>query len=98
MCRAAIRRLISRFACTRAWRPSCSRTSTSAPITAARSPSCTISSRGCTMVKHNPLNTLADLAQDNTDKAARELGRLQGLRTQAEQQLSALTQYRQEYR
>jgi flagellar FliJ protein len=30
------------------------------------------------MVKHNPLNTLADLAQDDTDKAARELGRLQG--------------------
>ena len=50
------------------------------------------------MVKHNPLNTLADLAQDDTDKAARELGRLQGLRTQAEQQLNALTQYRQEYR
>ena len=50
------------------------------------------------MVKHNPLNTLADLAQDSTDKAARELGRLQGLRTQAEQQLIALTQYRQEYR
>jgi flagellar FliJ protein len=50
------------------------------------------------MVKHNPLNTLADLAQDSTDKAARELGRLQGLRTQAEQQLNALTQYRQEYR
>jgi flagellar FliJ protein len=50
------------------------------------------------MAKHNPLNTLADLAQDSTDKAARELGRLQGLRTQAEQQLSALTQYRQEYR
>ncbi|MGO4306650.1 MULTISPECIES: flagellar export protein FliJ [unclassified Cupriavidus] len=50
------------------------------------------------MVKHSPLNTLADLAQDNTEKAARELGRLQGLRTQAEQQLNALTQYRLEYR
>jgi flagellar FliJ protein len=50
------------------------------------------------MAKPNPLNTLADLAQDSTDKAARELGRLQGLRTQAEQQLNALTQYRHEYR
>ncbi|MGO4762586.1 flagellar export protein FliJ [Cupriavidus sp. 2KB_3] len=50
------------------------------------------------MAKHTPLNTLADLAQDNTDKAARELGRLQGLRTQAEQQLLALTEYRHEYR
>lgn len=50
------------------------------------------------MAKHTPLNTLADLAQDNTDKAARELGRLQGLRTQAEQQLNALTEYRHEYR
>ncbi len=48
--------------------------------------------------KPSPLTTLADLAQDNTDKAARELGRLQGLRTQAEQQLNALTEYRQEYR
>lgn len=50
------------------------------------------------MAKTSPLNTLADIAQDNTDKAARELGRLQGLRTQAEQQLHALTEYRHEYR
>ena len=50
------------------------------------------------MAKHSPLNTLAGLAQDSTDKAARELGRLQGLRTQAEQQLNALTDYRHEYR
>jgi len=50
------------------------------------------------MAKPTPLNTLADLAQDSTDKAARELGRLQGLRTQAEQQLNALTEYRHEYR
>jgi len=50
------------------------------------------------MAKNSPLTTLADIAQDNTDKAARELGRLQGLRTQAEQQLNALTTYRQEYR
>ncbi|WP_427307934.1 flagellar export protein FliJ [Cupriavidus sp. H39] len=50
------------------------------------------------MLKHSPLNTLADLAQTDTDTAARELGRLQGLRTQAELQLNQLTQYRQEYR
>ncbi|WP_373377594.1 flagellar export protein FliJ [Cupriavidus nantongensis] len=50
------------------------------------------------MLKHSPLNTLADLAQTDTDAAARELGRLQGLRTQAELQLNQLTQYRQEYR
>lgn len=50
------------------------------------------------MAKHSPLTTLADLAQNDTDAAARELGRLQGLRTQAAQQLDALTQYRQEYR
>lgn len=50
------------------------------------------------MLKHSPLNTLADLAQTDTDAAARELGRLQVLRTQAELQLNQLTQYRQEYR
>lgn len=50
------------------------------------------------MAKTSPLTTLADLAQDNTEKATRELGRLQGLRTQAEQQLNALTEYRHEYR
>ncbi|MEM5274662.1 flagellar export protein FliJ [Cupriavidus taiwanensis] len=50
------------------------------------------------MLKHSPLNTLADLAQTDTDAAARELGRLQGLRTQAQLQLDQLTQYRQEYR
>lgn len=50
------------------------------------------------MAKPTPLNTLAELAQNDTDAAARELGRLQNLRTQAEQQLTALTQYREEYR
>lgn len=50
------------------------------------------------MAKTSPMHTLADIAQDNTDKATRELGRLQGLRTQAEQQLHALTEYRHEYR
>ncbi|MGY8525671.1 flagellar export protein FliJ [Paracidovorax citrulli] len=50
------------------------------------------------MAKTTPLTTLVDLAQNDTDAAARELGRLQGLRTQAEQQLKALTQYREEYR
>jgi len=50
------------------------------------------------MPKHSPLSTLADLAQNDTDTAARELGQLQGLRTQALQQLNQLTQYRQEYR
>ena len=50
------------------------------------------------MAKNSPLTTLADIAQDSTDQAARELGRLQGLRTQAEQQLLALTEYRHEYR
>ncbi|MFJ5381917.1 flagellar export protein FliJ [Cupriavidus sp. CER94] len=50
------------------------------------------------MAKTSPIHTLADIAQDNTDKATRELGRLQGLRTQALQQLHALTEYRHEYR
>ncbi len=50
------------------------------------------------MAKPNPLLTLSELAQNDTDAAARELGRLQGLRTQAENQLNQLTQYRQEYR
>lgn len=50
------------------------------------------------MAKPNPLLTLSELAQNDTDAATRELGRLQGLRTQAEQQLNQLTQYRQEYR
>ncbi|TDF64408.1 flagellar export protein FliJ [Cupriavidus sp. L7L] len=50
------------------------------------------------MAKPSPLNTLAGLAQNDTDAAARELGRLQGSRTQAEQQLNQLTQYRHEYR
>lgn len=30
------------------------------------------------MAKNSPLTTLADIAQDSTDQAARELGRLQG--------------------
>src|SRR5207253_1926203 len=55
-------------------------------------------STGVNMAKPSALSTLADLAQNDTDSAARELGRLQGLRTQAEQQLAALTQYPEEYR
>lgn len=50
------------------------------------------------MAKPTPLNLLADLAQNDTEAATRELGRLQGLRTQAEQQLTALNKYREEYR
>ncbi|CAG2135107.1 flagellar export protein FliJ [Cupriavidus numazuensis] len=50
------------------------------------------------MAKPNALHTLAELAQNDTEAAARELGRLQGLRTQAENQLNQLTQYRHEYR
>jgi len=50
------------------------------------------------MGKPGPLNILSDLARDDTDAAARELGRLQGVRTQAERQLDALRQYRDEYR
>lgn len=50
------------------------------------------------MGKPTPLHTLAGLAQDDTDDAARELGRLQGLCTQAGRQLQALVQYRDEYR
>ncbi|AOY94729.1 flagellar export protein FliJ [Cupriavidus sp. USMAA2-4] len=50
------------------------------------------------MAKPTPLNLLADLAQNDTEAATRELGRLQGLRTQAEQQLAALNKYREEYR
>src|SRR5216117_2211524 len=98
MCRATTRSWTWRCACTRAWKRSCSKTSMSAPATTTPSPSFTASSTGVNMFKHSPLNTLADLAQNDTDTAARELGRLQGLRTQAEQQLNQLTQYRHEYR
>src|SRR5438445_8560944 len=98
MCRATIRNWTWPSTCIRRWKASCSKTSMSAPATTPRSASCIVSSSGVNMAKPSALNTLADLAQNDTDAAARELGRLQGLRNQAEQQLAALTQYRQEYR
>jgi len=44
-----------------------------------------------------PLDTLIGLAKENTDEAARTLGRLNAQRTQAEQQLGMLHDYRQDY-
>ncbi len=97
-CPATTPSWISRSGSIPGWKPSCSRTSTNAPDTAMRSGSCIAFSTGANMAKPNPLHTLAELAQNDTDAAARELGQLQGLRTQAENQLNQLTQYRQEYR
>lgn len=44
-----------------------------------------------------PLDMLIGLAKDNTDEAARELGRLSAERNNAEQQLNMLQDYRQDY-
>lgn len=44
-----------------------------------------------------PLDMLIGLAQESTDEAARELGRLNAQRANAEQQLSMLHDYRQDY-
>ncbi|OZI74689.1 flagellar export protein FliJ [Bordetella genomosp. 12] len=44
-----------------------------------------------------PLDMLISLAKDSTDEAARELGRLNAERGNAERQLSMLHDYRQDY-
>jgi len=44
-----------------------------------------------------PLDTLIGLAKDSADDAARALGRLSAERNHAEQQLSMLQDYRQDY-
>ncbi|OZI33336.1 flagellar export protein FliJ [Bordetella genomosp. 10] len=44
-----------------------------------------------------PLDTLIGLAKDNTDEAARQLGRLHAARNDAERQLAMLQDYRQDY-
>ena len=44
-----------------------------------------------------PLDTLIGLAKDSADDAARALGRLSAERNHAEQQLSMLQEYRQDY-
>ncbi|AHV91791.1 flagellar export protein FliJ [Bordetella holmesii] len=44
-----------------------------------------------------PLDMLISLAKDSTDEAARELGRLNAARSNAERQLTMLHDYRQDY-
>ena len=44
-----------------------------------------------------PLDTLIDLAKESADEAARVLGKLNAERNHAEQQLSMLQDYRQDY-
>jgi flagellar protein FliJ len=49
------------------------------------------------MTQQTPLQTLIGLAQDEVDKAAQKLGRMQRERAEVEQQLEALITYRAEY-
>jgi flagellar FliJ protein len=49
------------------------------------------------MPKHFPIRTLIDLAQGDLDVAAKNLGRTQRERTEAEAQLNSLIEYRDEY-
>lgn len=49
------------------------------------------------MAKHFPIKTLIGLAQDDVDAAAQRLGRAQRERNDAQAQLDALIQYRDEY-
>ena len=49
------------------------------------------------MAKDFPIKTLIDLAQDDVDAAARQLGRAQRERADVEAQLDALIRYRDEY-
>jgi flagellar protein FliJ len=49
------------------------------------------------MSKDFPIQTLIELAQGDLDTATRHLGRVQRERTDAEAQLNALIQYRDEY-
>ncbi|RKP44377.1 flagellar export protein FliJ [Trinickia fusca] len=49
------------------------------------------------MSKHFPIKTLIDLAQNDVDSAAKQLGRVQRERADVEAQLEALIRYRDEY-
>jgi flagellar FliJ protein len=49
------------------------------------------------MAKNFPIETLIELAQDDVDAAARQLGRVQRERADVEAQLNALVRYRDEY-
>ncbi|RDU98334.1 flagellar export protein FliJ [Trinickia dinghuensis] len=49
------------------------------------------------MAKHFPIKTLIDLAQNDVDAAAKQLGRVQRERADVEAQLDALIRYRDEY-
>ncbi len=49
------------------------------------------------MAKHFPIKTLIDLAQNDVDAAARQLGRAQRERADIEAQLESLVRYRDEY-
>jgi flagellar protein FliJ len=49
------------------------------------------------MAKDFPIKTLIELAQDDVDAAARQLGRAQRERADIEAQLNALVRYRDEY-
>ena len=49
------------------------------------------------MAKHFPIKTLIDLAQNDVDAAAKQLGRAQRERADIEAQLESLVRYRDEY-
>ncbi|WP_206950740.1 flagellar export protein FliJ [Trinickia acidisoli] len=49
------------------------------------------------MANHFPIKTLIDLAQNDVDAAAKQLGRAQRERTDVQTQLDALVRYRDEY-
>ena len=49
------------------------------------------------MTKHFPIKTLIDLAQNDVDAAAKQLGRAQRERGDVEAQLESLVRYRDEY-
>ena len=48
-------------------------------------------------MKHNPMDTLIELAQNQTDEARRRLGELQRAQLSASEQLTLLEKYRAEY-
>lgn len=49
------------------------------------------------MEKHFPIKTLIDLAQNDVDAAAKQLGRVQRERSDVQAQLESLVRYRDEY-
>jgi flagellar FliJ protein len=49
------------------------------------------------MANHFPIQTLIDLAQNDVDAAAKQLGRVQRERADVQAQLDALVRYRDEY-